>query len=93
MHVAVERGRLTHLKARELHLEELVQRKLNSDVGEAQEGGGQAGVEGSHALVCIHFAKCVEGIFVMPWRAVLLRGAGTHLRHEPRFDDPDGVCR
>jgi hypothetical protein len=88
MHLFGVDVRFAHFKARELHLQELVQRKLDGHVGESQESGRETGVEGRDAFLGIHFPKSVECVLVMPRRAEVFGRAGADLRHESCLDYP-----
>lgn len=62
-------------------------------MSEAEQGRGQAGVEGDDALGAVHLARGVEGGSVVPRGACAVGGGAGDLGHEAGFDDPDGVGR
>ena len=88
---------LIYAQAGESRLEDLVEWKLDSDVGETEEGWGQTGIEGEDAFVSVHLAKGVESVVVKPRGSVVSEcTSGIRLGHQTGFDDPDGIrghCR
>lgn len=65
-----------HRGAGELGLEKLVRGELHGDVGQAEEGGGEARVKGEDALGRVHLARGVQGGSVVPGGAEGRAGGG-----------------
>lgn len=61
-------------------------------MGEAEEGGGEAGVEGEDSFGAVHLAGGVEGGSVVPRGAEAVADGAGALRHEACLYDPYGVC-
>lgn len=85
--------RRAHFQSSELRLEILVEGKLDRDVGKTEQGRSKAGVECPPPLVDIHLAERIECILIVPRWAVLFRGTGADLRHQPCLDDPNRIRR
>jgi hypothetical protein len=92
VYAVIPRRGLAHFDTSERHLEELVERELNCDVREAQERRREAGVEGPEPFLGVHLPEGIEGVSVLPRRAMFVGCTRTYLRHEPSLDDPYRVC-
>lgn len=83
--------RLAHLEASEAHLQKFVEWKLNRDVSKPEERWCETRVKGGDTLLCVHLPERIEGVAVVPWRAVIFRGARADLGHESGLHNPDGI--
>ena len=79
---------LTHFKTGEFHLEILIQRKLNGNMCESQEGRRKTRVKGADALSGVHLLEGVKSVLVMPWWTRLFGSTRAHLRHQSRLHNP-----
>lgn len=57
---------LAHHEPCECEFEILIERKLNGDVGEAKKGRRETGVKCPYAFACIHLARSIQGILIIP---------------------------
>ena len=89
--LVVSGGRLAHCEAGEALLEIFVERELDGDVGEAEESGCEARVEGGESFSAIHLACGVEGVLVVPGRSMAVGGGAGDLGLEASLDHPDGI--